>query len=96
MSLKRLFIIAHKLVQYLAEGLDTYEAPVIAIVDTSAWGEDFTYQAQHFLNVTGISTVQQKAYLIDPGTNQSGYATRWYAMDRLYDIIENHCSRIIY
>ena len=89
-------MIAHKLVQYLAEVLDTYEAAVIAIVDTSAWGEDFTYQAQHFLNVTGISTVQQKAYLIDPGTNQSGYATRWYAMDRLYDIIENHCSRLIY
>lgn len=84
------------LVNLLAEGLKTYEAPVIAIVDTNARPNDFTYTAQHFLNVTGISTAKKSAYLIDPGTNEDGYATRWYETEKLYKIIEAHISEIIY
>ncbi|MCI9456372.1 MAG: hypothetical protein HFE44_05250 [Oscillospiraceae bacterium] len=77
------------------------DKPVIDIVDTSAAREIFSYDALHFLSISGISTKNDEVFIVDPAVEDirvDGHsrAKRWVEAEGMFNATFAHdCQAII-
>ncbi len=77
------------------------DKPVIDIVDTSAAREIFSYNALHFLSISGISTKNDEVFIVDPAVEDirvDGHsrAKRWVEAEGMFNATFAHdCQAII-
>ena len=85
--------------------LSSYK-PVIDIVNTAAVSEEiFSYDAKHFLNISGIESGGGQMFIVDPAVEhtagsleelENSRAKRWVSTDDMYTVTTAHeCSAII-